>query len=61
MCIPNDKIALLSILQQMYQYVYNIICDMAYIVPMHVKPKFTYLLTYNIISKSVYVCIHEYV
>ena len=21
-------------------------CDMAYIVPMHVKPKFTYLLTY---------------
>ena len=22
------------------------LCDMAYIVPMHVKPKFTYLLTY---------------
>ena len=27
------------------QFGWGTICDMAYIVPMHVKPKFTYLLT----------------
>ena len=27
------------------QFVWGGLCDMAYIVPMHVKPKLTYLLT----------------
>ena len=31
------------------------LCDMAYIVPMHVKPKFTYLLIFQCVGKMFYV------
>ena len=31
------------------------LCDMAYIVPMHVEPKFAYLLTQVVYSKHIYI------
>ena len=33
------------------------LCDMAYIVPMHVEPKFTYLLTQVVYSKHIYIAL----
>ena len=36
------------LLQWLINLVGGQLCDMAYIVPMHVKPKFTYLLTISV-------------
>ena len=42
-----------NLLQWLINLVGGQLCDMAYIVPMHVKPKFTYLLTYLLGAVSI--------
>ena len=41
-----------NLLQWLINLVGGQLCDMAYIVPMHVKPKFTYLLTGGRLNKK---------
>ena len=48
----RNKLQWNCLLQWLINLVGGQLCDMAYIVPMHVKPKFTYLLQWNLYRNS---------